>query len=187
VQLRDARFVDAELGADVLHRHFVVVVERDHALLARRQRGDGVADAVLHLVALVLHVGALRLRGHEHRGQLRLVDVLRAREGRGRFDRVDAHDRLPQALLVGADRLGEIGERRLVSERRAQLLARGFELATHAAHAARPGILAERVDHRAADAPLGEGLELDAARIVEAVRGVDQPDHAVLHEIAEVD
>jgi len=74
-----------------------------------------------------------------------------------------------------------------VSERGAQLLARRLQLTTHAAHAARPGILAERVDHRTPNAPLGEGLELDAARIVEAVRGVDQPDHAVLHEIAEVD
>jgi len=108
--LRDARLVDAELGADVFHGDFVVVVERDHALLARRQRGDRVAHAILHFVALVLHVGALRLRGHEHRGQLRFVDVLRAGEGRCRFDRVDAHDRLAEALLVGADRFGEIRE-----------------------------------------------------------------------------
>ena len=69
----------------------------------------------------------------------------------------------------------------------AQLLARGFQLAALTADAARPGVLAQRVDHRAADAPLGERLELDAARLVEAVRGVDQTDDAVLDEIADID
>ena len=44
----------------------------------------------------------------------------------------------------------------------------------------------QRVDHGAAHAALGEGLELDAARFVEAVRRVNQPDDAVLHQIADV-
>ena len=74
-----------------------------------------------------------------------------------------------------------------MAERRAQLLARRLELASHAADAARPRVLAQRVDHRAANAPLGERLELDPARIVEAMRRVDQADHAVLDEIAQVD
>ena len=68
-----------------------------------------------------------------------------------------------------ADLGGEVGQRRLAAELAAQLLARGLELAPLAAHAARPGVLAQRVDHRAAHAPLGEGLELDAAVLVEAV------------------
>jgi len=37
VQLRDARLVDADLGADLLHRRLLVVIEADHLLLARRQ------------------------------------------------------------------------------------------------------------------------------------------------------
>ena len=69
----------------------------------------------------------------------------------------------------------------------AQRFPRRFELAPLAAHAARPGVAAQRVDHRAADAAFGKRLELDAARFVEAVRGVDQPEHAVLHEVADVD
>jgi hypothetical protein len=60
-------------------------------------------------------------------------------------------------------------------------------LASHPAHAARPGIAAQRVDHRPAHATLGEGLELDPATLVEAVRRVDEPDHAVLNQVAEVD
>ena len=82
---------------------------------------------------------------------------------------------------------GQIGQRRLVAQLAAQLLARGLELAPLTAHAARPGVLAERVDHRAANPPLGERLELDAARLVEAVRGIDQTDDAVLDEVADVD
>ena len=88
---------------------------------------------------------------------------------------------------VGADAAGEVGQRRLGAKLAAQLLARGFELAADAADAARPGIAAERVDHRAADAPFGKRLELDAAALVEAVGGVDEAEHAVLDEVAEVD
>jgi len=50
-----------------------------------------------------------------------------------------------------------------VAQRGAEFFARRFELAPDAAHAARPGVLAQRVDHRAADATLGEGLELDTS------------------------
>ena len=85
------------------------------------------------------------------------------------------------------DARGEVGKRRLVPKLATQRFARGIELAPLAADAARPGIAAQRVDHRAADAPLGEGLELDAARLVEAVGGVDQAEDAVLHEVADVD
>ena len=113
--------------------------------------------------------------------------MLVVRQRRGRLDGVDADDGAAEALLVGADLRGEVGERRLAAELAAQLLARRLELAALAANAARPGVLAQRVDHRAADPPLGEGLELDAARLVEAVRGVDQTDDPVLDEIADVD
>ena len=84
------------------------------------------------------------------------------------------------------DALGEIGKCRLGAELAAQLFSRGFELAAHAADAARPGVATQRVDHRASDAPLGERLELDAAVLVETVRGVDEPEHSVLDEVAKV-
>ena len=93
----------------------------------------------------------------------------------------------PRRASSEPTRFGEIGERRLGAELAAQLLARRLELAALAAHAARPGVAPERVDHRAADAALGEGLELDAARFVEAEGRVDQAEHAVLHQVAELD
>ena len=77
--------------------------------------------------------------------------------------------------------------RRLVAQLAPQRFARRVELAALAADAARPGVAPQRVDHRAAHAPLGEGLELDAALLVEPVRGVDQAEDAVLHEVADVD
>ncbi len=109
------------------------------------------------------------------------------RERRRRLDGVDAHDRAAQALLVGADARGQVGHRRLVPELAPQRLARRVELAPLAADAPRPRILAQRIDHRAADPPLRKRLELDAAALVEAVRGVDEAEHAVLDEIADVD
>jgi len=46
VELRYPRLVDADLGADLLHRGFLVIVEPDDFLLARGPRFDGRADAI---------------------------------------------------------------------------------------------------------------------------------------------
>jgi len=187
MELRHPRLVDAEFGADFLHRDFAVVVEGDDAALTRGQRADGATHAVLHFLPLVGGIGTLGLHRHEHLWQLGFVDVVGARERRGLLDGVDADDHLAEALFVGAHGLGEVGQRRLVAERQAQLLAGGLELTAHAAHTTRPGVLAERVDHRAAHATLGEGLELDAARFLEALGGVDEANDPVLHQVAQVD
>ena len=187
VQLRDARLVDADLRANLLHRRFAVVVEADHLAFARRQRGDGGADAVAHLLLLVRLVGRRRLGGHERGRQRGPVDVLPCRQRRRRFDRVDADDGAAEPRLVGADARREIRERRLGAQLAPQLFARGLELAALTADAARPGVATQRVDHRAADPALGERLELDAARFIEAAGRVDEADHPVLHQIAELD
>ena len=136
---------------------------------------------------LVGGIRLFRLGGNQRGRQRRLVEVLAARERRRRLDGVDADDRAAEPLFVGAHLRGKLRKRRLAAELAAQLLARRLELAALAAHATRPGVLAQRVDHGAADAPLGKGLELDPARFVEAVRGVNQPDDAVLDEVADVD
>jgi len=59
VQLRDARLVDADLSANLLHRRLAVVVEADDLLLAGRQRGDGGTHPILGLLPLVGFVGLL--------------------------------------------------------------------------------------------------------------------------------
>ena len=89
--------------------------------------------------------------------------------------------------FVGSHPRSEIREGRLRAELLAKLLARRLELAALAANPARPGVPPQRVDHRAAHAPLGEGLELDASRFVVAAGGVDQADHAVLDEVVQLD
>jgi hypothetical protein len=115
------------------------------------------------------------------------VAVVAGGEWRRRFDRVDADDRTSESRFVGTDAGGEVGERRLCAQLASELFARGFELASLAAHAARPGVATECVDHRAAHAAFGKGLELDAARLVEPARRIDQAEHPVLHEVAELD
>src|SRR5262249_15859370 len=75
----------------------------------------------------------------------------------------------------------------LVSQLAAQRLARRIELAPLTTHAARPGVLAERVDHGPSDAPFGERLELNPPTLIEPVRGVDETKAAVLHQVADVD
>src|SRR5581483_4680314 len=129
VQLRDARFVDADFRADLLHRRLAVVVEADDFALAPGQRLNGGADAVAGLALLVRRVGRIGLRGDERRGEGILVHVLAGGERRRGLDRVDADDRAAQPLLVRADFGGEIGERRLVAQFLAQRLACRVEFA----------------------------------------------------------
>jgi len=187
VQLRHARLVYAQLVADLLHRDVTEVVEAHQAPLAGRQRRHRVANALLDLGPLVGGVGGIGLGGHERRGQRRLVDAVEVRQrGRG-LDRVDPDDGAAQALLVGADLGRQIRQRRLVAQLAAQRLARGLELAALAAHASRPRLAPERVDHRPAHAPLGEGLELDAAPLVEPMGGIDEAHDPVLHQVPDVD
>jgi len=67
------------------------------------------------------------------------------------------------------------------------LLAGGLELPALPADAARPRILAERVDHRATNSTFGKRLELDAAGLVKALGCVDEADDSILDKIADVD
>jgi hypothetical protein len=68
-----------------------------------------------------------------------------------------------------------------------QLHTSGFGLAALTTDAARPGVLQEGINHRAPNTTFGERLELDPARLVEAVGCVNQTNDAVLDEIPNVD
>ena len=82
VQLRHARFVDANLRANLLHRCLTIIVEADHLALARRERGDRRTNAVAYFLLFVGLVWRLRL-GRNQRGRERgAVDVDSRRERR---------------------------------------------------------------------------------------------------------
>jgi hypothetical protein len=187
VQLRDTRLVDPDLGADLLHGHFAVVVKADHFSLAPRQRLDGGADALTRFELFVRGVGCVGLRRHQRCRQRALVHVLPRRQRRGGFDGVNPENRPTQPLFVRSHLGGKFSVRRLVAELTAERFARRVELASLAADAARPGIAPEGVDHGAAHPALGKCFELDAAVFVEPVRGVDEPDDAVLDEVTDID
>jgi hypothetical protein len=188
MQLRDARLVDPDAGPDLLHRDLAEVVEPDDLALARRQGLQGLANAVAGLGRLVGAVGHRRLRRNAEIRQHHVWRaVRRGRQHRRRFNGADANDGPAQPDLVGPDPGGQVGQGRLGTGLAADRFARRLELATLSPNPTRPGVLAQRVDHGAADAALGERLELDAATIVVAMRGVDQAHHPVLHQIAQVD
>ncbi len=173
MQLRHAGFVHADLGADLLHRDFAVVVKADDLTLAPRQRLNRNPDTIARFDLFVRGVGRVGLRGDEYGGQTRLVEMLTRGERRRRFDGVDANDRPAQALFVGSDPRGQVSHGRLVSELAAERLASGIQFPALTSNTTRPRILAECVDHRAAHPPLGEGLEFDAPSFIEPVRRVD--------------
>ena len=187
MKLRDARLVHADLLPDLLHRGVAEVVERENAALAGRQTAKRGTHAVARLVLFEQPIGSDRFTRHEHRRKRGAVERLQVGQRRGGLDGADAHDRALELRFVGADPARQIGQARLGAELTAELFARRFEFATDAADAARPGVTAKRVDHRATHPSLGERLELDPARLVEPVRRVDQTQHAVLDEIAEID
>jgi len=186
MELRDPRLIHAQLGADLLHRHLAVVIERDHTLLAGRKGRERAAHALPDLALFVERIWPFRLSGHQHCRQLLLIHLFGGRVGRRGLDRVDADDGLAEPLLVGTDRSRQVGQRRLVAELGPQLLASGLQFAAHPPHPARPRILSQGVNHRPADAAFREGLELDAAAAVESLRRVNEPDHAVLDQVTEV-
>jgi len=187
MQLRHARLVHADLGADLLHRHLAEVVEADDLAFARRQRVDRGAHALADFGGLVHAVGRRRLWRQHHGGEHVLVGHVVRRERRGRLDRVDADDGAIQAGFVRPHAGREVGHRRLAAEFPSQVFASRLQLASHAADAAGPRIAAQGVDHRAPHAAFGKRLELDAAVFVVAVRGIDQADHPVLDQVAKVD
>jgi len=131
-------------------------------------------------------IRTVRLGRQQRRRQRRFVGVLGRRQRRRGLDSVDSDDGTAQALLVGSHFCGQVGERRLAAQLAAQLFARGFELTTLSAHATRPGVLAEGIDHGAPHPPLGKGLELDAPVRIEPIGCVDEPNDAVLHQVPDV-
>ena len=162
MQLRHTRFVDPDFGPDLLHRHIAVVVEPDHLTLPRRQRDHGRTDPGSEFPLFAGLIRRLRLRWDQCRREHDPVDTLSGRQWRGRLDRLDADDGPSQASFVRTQARGQVGDRRFVTQLTPQRLPSRFELPANTPEPARPGVAPQCVDHRAADAPLRKGFELDA-------------------------
>src|SRR5215213_10808973 len=192
VQLGDARLGDAEDLPDLPERQVLVVVEGDHELLALRQGGDRVGEAVLELggVEQVLRVGRVGVVQRVEQGDLVAGGV------RHRPQLVERDDRgvgdLDQALLELLDRDAELLGHLLVRRRAVQavleLAVCALDLAGAGADGARhPVQRAQLVDDRALDAGDRVGLELDLALGLEALDRVDEADQAVGDELGLLD
>jgi hypothetical protein len=72
------------------------------------------------------------------------------------------------------------------SERRSEAIARVHVAAQAPERARRPVEIAQRVEHRALDAPPREGVERHAERRLVAAGGIDQADHADADEIGDL-
>jgi len=186
MQLRHTGLVDANFASDLLHRRFAVVVAADDLLFAWRQRGDGGTHADTDLLAFERDVSLFGLGWDQCLRQRRLINVIVIGDRRSGLNGLDADDRAAQPLFVRAHLCGEIRQRRLATVLAPQRFARGLKLAPLAPHTARPGVLAQGINHRAADTTLSKRLELDAAAFIEATGRVDEPDDAILHKIPNI-
>src|SRR3954454_6065685 len=188
VQLGDAALRHPEHLADLPQRQVLVVVEGDHELLALRQGGDGVGQAVLDL-RLGEHL--LRVR------RVRVLEGVQQRHGvargvRHRPQLVQRHDGgvgdLDQRLLEVVRGDVELARHLVVRGRAVQpVLELGvdlLDLAGAGAHGARHPVQgAQLVDDRALDAGDRVGLELDLAVEVEALDRIDQAEQAIGDEV----
>jgi len=187
VQLRDARFIHPELLANRLHRGVAEVVERNQLLVTHRKISHGLADTKTLLIGFVQRVGTGRLGWYQHAVMGILVGHIGGRLHRGRLNRGNAHHRALQMGFILAKRVGQLGQRGLVTQTLAQGHPGRFDLATDTAHPAGPGILPQRVNHGAADAAFRKGLELDTPRFIEPLRRINQTQHTVLHQVTNLD
>src|SRR5215211_916228 len=192
VELGDARLGHAEHLADLTQGQVLVVVERDHELLALGQGGDRVGEAVVELggVEQLLRVGRVGVVERVEQGDLVAGGV------RHRPQLVERDDRgvgdLHQALLELLDRDAELLGHLLVGGRAVQavleLAVDALDLAGAGAHRARhPVERAQLVDDRALDAGDRVGLELDLALGVEALDRVDEADQPIGDEVGLLD
>ena len=188
VQLGDARLVDPDRRPDLLHRRFRVVVHRDHFALAGGQRRRSRLGRARGLRGFRRPCPAQRARTARAPAAATTPSTCSAADSGDVCSIVLIRTIVrPRRASSDPDPGGEVGERRLGAELATELLARRLDLPALTTNAARPGVPAQRVDHRAADPPLREGLELDPARLVEAAGGIDQPQHPVLHQIVQLD
>ena len=180
MELADAGFGDVEQRGDLSLGQFLLVVEGEEELIAIGQRLDRGAEFTHAVVALGAggnicgaRVGQLRLQVSVVLvvGVEQLVEADRDPGGVG-DDRV-------VAVKAEAERLGDL----LLFRLPPQLLAQGFgrlvQLTLVRTDGTRETIgTAQLVEHGAADAADGVGLELDAEGGVEASDGLDQADGA---------
>src|SRR5207249_2106831 len=179
VKLGDARLGDAQHVADLTQGQLLVVVERDHDLLALGQGRDRLGERLprLRLVERCLRLGPL--------GVLDRVDQrhLVAARGRDRPDLVEGCDRrardvreaVLELLLGDPDLLGDLLVRRGAVELSLERRHRALDLTRARADRARhPVHGAQLVDDCALDPRDRERLELDVAVRVVALDRADQ-------------
>jgi hypothetical protein len=183
VQLANARLGHAQHLSDLAQVEFFLVVKAHHELLALGEILDG------------LHQGAPQVGVLDQAERVgTLVDDVAVEEvlvvSAAEILEIDelVPARVLQDLLVlrerHADLLGQFGFGGLTTEALFQCLHRRFDTAHVAAQAARhPVILSQAVQHGSADALRGVGLELCAQPVLISGNGIEQADHAVLHDI----
>ena len=122
-------------------------------------------------------------------GERVVAPVLERRRERARGVRVGRVERVDHLFLVGAGRLGELGDGRRAAQLGRQLVEHAREADAQLLEAARdvhrPRLVAEVPPDLADDRRHGVARELDAAVDVEPVDGLDQPERADLDEVLE--
>src|SRR5581483_9688226 len=191
VELGDARLRHPEHLPDLAQRQLLVVVERDHELLALGQPRDRVAEDLAQL-GLIEHVRRADALGVLDRVEERdLVALVRDRPElveRGDRGAGDVGERVLELVDGDPDPDGDLLVGRGAAELRLEGGDRALDLAGARADRARHPVEGPQlVDDRAADPRDRVRLELDVAVGVVALDRADQAEEAVRDEVALVD
>ena len=184
VDLRHPALAHPEHPADLGERETLVVVQRQDELLPLGQLVDLGPHEVADLAVLDdlrrhdRHLTAQRSRlGPEVERPLERADRRRGDRGQP----------LPQGVSWDGEVGGDLGVVRRASVRRLEIGDGPLDLPCPRPHRARhPVQLAQAVVDGAADPWRGERLELHRPLRIEALDGVDQPEHARADEIARI-
>src|SRR5690606_30269382 len=185
VDLAGARLAYAQHRADLAQVQFLLVVQRQHQAFAFGQAIDGRGQRIAERALLELACGI----GVAVAGQARLAVVFV-------HVRVQAHQLPARGVLDHgvvlvqrhAHRFGHLLRGRGLAGALLDLAGGGDDVAVAPVHRARhPVAAADLVDHRAADADRGVGLEGRALVGLEIAGRVDQAEHAGLHQVVDLD
>ena len=173
MNLRDARFANAENGAYLFHGEFLEVVEREHALLFLRQFRDGFGEQMLES----RNVGSGRTASlpawaaTESAKVFFLAAVSGLDAQAADFECVEFREQALKFVEPEAERVCQIVFVGSPAQLDRDLVVRLFDLAALAAEFARaPVEFPQAVEDGAANAELGVGAELNVLRLVEFAR-----------------
>src|SRR5690348_3732111 len=188
VELRNARFVDAEPGADLLHSQRAFVVKRDDGALAFVQAAERARKQVSLFAAVTPLIGTVILRGR----QVVFIHTLAAVRQKARprpfkSEPLQLGRPLVPAIEPYSHRPGHLCRFRRAPQAPFKSLTGGFHFLDTTPHVPRSVVLvAKRIEHGATNAITSIALDGSSLGRIKFADSVDQAHRPVAHQVVKL-